>query len=396
MNGDGQRRSQGPILITPSTQPGGPSSIRLKKCRLSSHPPSGRCSFFGAMASRSDRRRFSEAMDTLLESGAIITTHNIPDADGLGAARALERWMEIKSPSCKVDIVVSQLISNTAKLISYLGMTTKDWQAIPPSDKRPIIIVDTNSMALLTDARILGNAVHLVIDHHQHDECSPESKYSITNIRSVSACEIIASLIPAVDFDTEERIYGNDSVMARALACGLIGDTDRLLLADIHSLHIIERLLKRAKVMRYDIDNTVFPPLDPNIVSALLEEMRFVQKTIRHDRVIAIAPTRIEPSAILSTKLLGVGAHVVAALGEISDSVHKMSLRVNVKDAHERGLHAHVIAREIGARCGVSERLKPGGHIDKAGGTLTGRYEDLSRIILDTIIEKMDEVFGKY
>jgi len=386
MNGDGQRRSQGPIIITPSDQPGQSSHIRLRMGRISSKPPQKRSTYLGRMAGRCQRGQFNTAMDHLLESGAIITTHDVPDPDGYGGAHALEKWMRMKSPSCRVDIVVSQRIPNTDRLIERLGMDVKGWQDIDPTDKRPIIIVDTNSMALLTGARILGNDVHLVIDHHQQDECSPDSRFSITNIKSISACEIIASLLPAEEITPE---------IALALACGLICDSERLKLADDHSLMIFKRLRERSGVMRHDIEEMVFPRLDPMIVHTLLEEMKQVEKVVRHGRLIAVAPTHVEPSAILSTALREMGADVVAVLGEISDSMHKLSLRVNVKDAYERGLHAHEIARELGSRCGVPERMKPGGHIDKAGGLLPGQYKDLSELALETIIERMDGIFGK-
>ncbi len=391
--GDGRiRESKKPIIIRPSKIPGGPSEVRLREDAFVNDFNQGRRrSFHGKMASERDRERFRRAIDLYKDSGAILTTHDVPDGDGLGAAYAIKRFLQSKYPSCRADIVVSQQIPHTDRLIEALGIDVCGWDRIPPQDDRPIIVLDTNSLALLTGARILGNRIHMIIDHHQkdvgrEDSSSPDADVEIINIKAISACEILASIIPKDEID--ER-------MALALASGIICDSERLKLADDQSLVIFQRLRKASGWRRDRIEEVAFPAPSSQTVSVLIDEMKMVRKSILHERLVAIGRTQIEPAAILSSALRDIGASVVGVLGEISPSLHKLSLRVNVRDAHENDLRADEIARKIGRICGVPENKKPGGHIDKAGGILPGSFEELSEIIFENIKEEMDRVFGK-
>jgi nanoRNase/pAp phosphatase (c-di-AMP/oligoRNAs hydrolase) len=340
--------------------------------------------FLGYMASAADRGRFANAMKMAAARGALITTHDVPDCDGLGSAFALQRFLFRKG--VHADIVTGPHIHLTDPLVETLEIRTKRWNEIPRDDARPIIVVDTNTPALLNGVSRRENQILMVIDHHQKGHSSLKTLYAIENQSAISASEIVASLM-------DRR--GIDRSIALALAVGIAGDSERLSDAEVGTLHIFESLLRISGASKKEVDELAYPDLPPGMVAAILEEMRHVESELYGNKVIAVAASRLENPAILANEIRNMNATVVAVLNEQAGGCHRVSFRVRFKEAHNGGIHANDIARRASEICGVPEGMRGGGHIDKAGAMIQGSYREITKAIFEAAREAIDRAAGK-
>ncbi len=319
--------------------------------------------YIGGMASPLERKYFNSAIKTVREMGAIITTHNIPDVDGLGAAYVLKK----NFPGSNVDIVTDKTIERTDPLVDRLGMRLKRWDEIPESDERPIIVVDTNTTSLLNGAVGRRNDILAVIDHHRLTSIPLSSLINIRNETAISVCEIIASLIPSSRIDRSSAL---------ALAAGIAGDSERLLDTDNETLEIFVKLRRISQESKDTIDMLAYPPLRPETLAALLEDMRHLRTEIYKGNLIAIGKTTQEIPALLAMTLKDTGNNVSIAMARIKSSLYRLSFRVKYRDAM-RGLYASEIAKKTSQKCGMCESMWGGGHIDKAGAVVHGSYDEV-------------------
>ena len=335
--------------------------------------------YLGKMATPSDRDVFRRAIRIAKEKGAIVTTHDMPDADGLGSAFCIQK--HLRSEGAQADVAVGQKTAITERFVSELKMDIRNWKDISTEDRRPLIIVDTNSPALLSCSAIRKNPQLLVIDHHKLMPPLLKPRFMINNEAAISACEIVASLIP------KERI---DSTAALALAIGIAGDSERLNFAEIRTLSIFESLLAISKAPKKTIDALAYPPWKSDMVVAVLEEMKHLHTETYLGRVIAVASSRLEQPSILATVLRDLNVNIIAVLNEIGNGWYKISFRVDLKEAHENGIHANEIAVKISKAFGMPKKLVGGGHIDKAGAMVRGAYQDIVSQIIKTTKEALD------
>ena len=339
--------------------------------------------FLGYMASAADRGKFSNAMKAAAARGAIITTHDVPDCDGLGAAFALQRILFRKG--AKADIVTGPHIHLTDPLVDALGICTKRWGEIPATDPRPIIVVDTNTPALLNGMNCRENQLLMVIDHHQNGHLTLKPLNMIENQSAISASEIVASLI-------DRRLIDRQSALA--LAVGIAGDSERLNDAEIGTLHIFESLLRISGASKKAVDELAYPDMPPMMVAAILEEMKHVESELYGNRVIAVAASTLENPAILANEIRNMNAAVVAVLKEQEGGWHKASFRVRFREAR-MGIHANDIARRTSEACGMPENMRGGGHIDKAGAIIHACYREISDAVFAAAREAIDGAAGK-
>jgi nanoRNase/pAp phosphatase (c-di-AMP/oligoRNAs hydrolase) len=340
--------------------------------------------FLGYMASAADRGRFGNAMKIASARGALITTHDVPDCDGLGAAFALQRLFFRRG--VLADIVTGPHIHLTDPLVEALEIRTKRWSDVPDSDARPIIVVDTNTPALLNGVSRRENQILMVIDHHQTGLSTLKPLYMIENQSAISASEIVASLIDRKFIDRKSAL---------ALAVGIAGDSERLNDAEVGTLHIFESLLMISGSSKKEVDGLAYPDLSPGMVAAILEEMKHVESELYGNKVIAVAASRLENPAILANEIRNMNASVVAVLSEQMGGWHRISFRVRFKEAHKGGIHANDIARRASEACGMPEGMRGGGHIDKAGAMIRGGYCEITKAIFEAAREAIDRAAGK-
>lgn len=339
--------------------------------------------YIGHMASASDRGRFCNAMKAASARGALITTHDVPDCDGLGSAFALQRILSKKS--AQADIITGPHIHLTDPLVEALGIRTKRWDEIPKSDTRPIIVVDTNTPELLNGMSTRENQLLMVIDHHQASQSSLKPLFMIENQAAISASEIVASVI-------DRRLI--DIKSALALAVGIASDSERLNDAERGTLRIFESLLQIAATSKKAVDELAYPDPPPTMVMAILEEMRHVESEIYDSRVIAVAASRLENPAILANEIRNMNAAIVAVLNEQAAGLHRVSFRVRFKEARS-GIHANDIARRASEICGMVEGKRGGGHIDKAGAIIRAGYREIADAVFEAAREAIDRAAGK-
>ncbi len=337
--------------------------------------------FIGGMARPLERQYFNSVVRTAREMGAIITTHNIPDVDGLGAAHVLKN--EIAGSN--VDIVTDKTIERTDPLVDRLGMRLKMWDEIPDSDERPIIVVDTNTTSLLNGAVKKRNNIFAVIDHHRVTSVPLDSIITIRNETAISVCEILASIIPSNRIDRSNAL---------ALAVGIAGDSERLLDTDRETLHIFEQLVTISQESKDTIDTLAYPPLRPETLVALHKDLRHLRTEIYRGNVIAIGKTTQEIPALLAIMLKDMGNNVSIAIAKVKSSLYRLSFRVKYRDAAQ-GLYASEIAKKTSQKCGMCESEWGGGHIDKAGALIHGSFDKVVAAAIESAKEIIDRALAR-
>ncbi|MCI0504196.1 DHH family phosphoesterase [Candidatus Micrarchaeota archaeon] len=340
--------------------------------------------YLGHMAGPAERGRFANAMKTAAAKGAIITTHDVPDCDGLGSAFALQRVLLKKG--AQADIVTGPPIHLTDPLVEKLSIHTKRWDEIPELDSRPIIVVDTNTPSLLNGMGRRKNQLLMVIDHHLGSGACLKPVFNVENQKAISASEILASVINRKEIDM---------ISALALAVGIAGDSERLSDAELGTLRIFESLLRISGASKREVDALAYPDNPPAIVAAILEELKRVKSALYRNTVIAVGASALENPAILANEIRNMGAAVVAVLGAQGNGYHKVSFRVRFMDAWKGGIHANDIARRASEACGMPERMWGGGHIDKAGAMIRGECQEITDAVFAAAKEAIDRAAGK-
>jgi len=324
-----------------------------------------RSGYIGDAATHTDRNHFRHIAKTVGREGAIITTHDTPDVDGLGGAFALKRYLE--KPGSPVDLVTFKTIQLTDPLVERLKMRLRDWRDIDASESRPLIVVDTGTPSLLSGCD--RTDIFAVIDHHPVNNPPLNATYKITG-RTVAGCEIIASLIPGEAIDPE---------MALALAVGIAGDSEKLDNIGTHTLTIFKALVAICREDKKTIDLLAYPPLKAEDLKVVIDEMRYLRMKICRDKLIAVGQSHLETPAIMATILKDMGVSVTAILylsgpgKAANENVYKVSYRVRSTEA-KAGVHACDIATEVSRRCGMPQNMLGGGHMDKAAAFITGAY----------------------
>jgi nanoRNase/pAp phosphatase (c-di-AMP/oligoRNAs hydrolase) len=337
----------------------------------------------GGMATQAQKDLFNYVVRTARGKGVIITTHDIPDVDGLGCAYALRRYIG----SRRAVIVTGSTIQRTDPLVDKLGMDLRRWSDIAKDDDRPMVVVDTNTASLMRSANGRGNDILAVIDHHCVTSTPLDATVFIRNERAVSVCEILASLIPS------SRIEGDPSI-ALALAVGIYGDSDRLLIADMPTLHTFEALAGIAGKKRPAIDALAYPPLSADTLVDLLEDIRHLRKETHRGKLIAVGKTTQDVPAVFAMMLGSMSINVGVAVGRIRKGAYRLSFRVNESDA-ALGLCASEIAEKTSEECGMPKSMYGGGHDNKAGGVIIGSYGRIVAAVMKASKEVIDQTLDK-
>jgi nanoRNase/pAp phosphatase (c-di-AMP/oligoRNAs hydrolase) len=337
--------------------------------------------YIGGMANRTQRGHFQHIIRLARRSGVIITTHDTPDVDALGAAYALQKHLLGKG--AVADIVTGKTISLTGPLMEKLGMERRTWSQVG-GDGRPVMVVDTNAPSLLTGCS--RKEFFAIIDHHEPGMHELEARFRIINKRAVSVCEVVASLIPEGDIDKE---------MALALAVGIAGDSERLVYADDGTLSIFDRLVDISGESKRSIDALAYPSLSGEEAVAVFNEMRNLRTELHRGRGIAVGASELENPAILATMVRNTGISITAILGLVSGGAasnqnwYKISFRVMNSEV-QKGIRASDIARRTSEKCRMPRDQLGGGHVDKAAAVVMGTYDSIVKAVLDAAREAID------
>ena len=150
----------------------------------------------------------------------ILSSHEGPDADGLGAEFAL--GTALSSFGKKVRIVNAERYSDCYAFIDSTGIIESLMEAKLDDEtirRSTVVLVDTNDVMYTGDVadRIVSKAAEtLVIDHH---ELKGEGSGRICSMPGLSStCEIIYRIISEMAYDIQEKV-------ASALFAGIVYDS---------------------------------------------------------------------------------------------------------------------------------------------------------------------------
>ncbi len=159
-----------------------------------------------------------------------LTTHVKPDADGLGSAAALRRWLLDAGKT--VDVIVPTPVSekyafmDPDRAVKVAGRDV-DLAALEPPDL--VAIVDTATWQQLEGMKPLvaeSGAPVLVIDHHR--TVDPLADIVLVDSDAAAAVVIVHRLLSEAGATIDEPIAGY-------LFAGLVGDTDWFRLPNVSS-----------------------------------------------------------------------------------------------------------------------------------------------------------------
>ena len=247
--------------------------------------------------------------------------------------------------------------------------------------------MDTNTPSLMRSANGRKNNILAVIDHHCVTSTPLDADVFIRNEKAVSVCEILASLIPS------SRIEGDPSI-ALALAVGIYGDSDRLLVADTPTLRVFDDLARIHGEKRPAIDALAYPPLSARTLVDLLKDIKHLRTETYRGKLIAVGRTTQEIPAVFAMTLSNMSINVAVAVGRIKNGVYRLSFRVKESDA-ALGVCASEIARETSEILHMPKEMYGGGHGDKAGGVVYGAYENVVGAVMKSAKEAIDRALGR-
>lgn len=340
--------------------------------------------YLAEMASPLDRKKFNRAIRSVRGPGLIITTHEAPDADGIGSAFAIAR--KFRALGKDADIVGGPSIPPIQPLIETLGLELKSWSKVPQDDQRPVIVVDTSNPALLKGLSGRKNRVILLIDHHHKNESVIAADEIIENTSALSASGIIASLLKKGEVDR---------LSALALAVGIASDSELLKYVDRRTLKLFVRLLKISGESKSSIDRLAYPPMASDKLKKVIQDMGSLRVDNYRGRVISVGLTTIDVPSIFADRIRLIGASVSAGIYCTEGGWARVSIRVGTRDIRDQGIAANQIAYRASELCNMPKDLRGGGHTDKGGAHIRASVDCIIKAVMQAAKEAIDIVERK-
>ena len=150
----------------------------------------------------------------------ILSSHEGPDADGLGAEFAL--GTALASFGKRVRIINAERYSDSYRFIDVTGIIEKLSETRLDDEmigRSTVVLVDTNDVMYtgdVADSIVMKAAETLVIDHH---EMKGEGSGRICSMPNLSStCEMVYRILTEMGYDIQENV-------ASALLAGIVFDT---------------------------------------------------------------------------------------------------------------------------------------------------------------------------
>ncbi len=351
--------------------------------------------YISGIATQVQREFFDHAISVARRYGAVIGTHEPLDADGLGASYSLKRIIGGR----RVTIVTSNMMAHTDPLVAELQLNDlKRWSQIAKNDKRPRIVVDTNTATVMPSAKgkLKEEDVLMVLDHHSVTSIPLTAPVFIRNETATAVCEMLALLVPS-------RSIEEDPSIALALATGIAADNARMTATSKQTQQTFRELVKVSGKSESEIYALAYPPLSPRTFVNLLNDTRHLRTEIYRGKVISVGKTTQELPSLLSIMLNAITPpnnpdssyiNVAVALGAIDNGVYKVSFRVKQSDV-DHGIIPSEIAKRTSADLGMPREDYMGGHGNMAAGVVRGAYEDIVDTIIRRTKEAIDHALGR-
>lgn len=304
-----------------------------------------------------------------------VTMHIRPDGDSIGSALAL-RGMLTKMGK-KVDVYADGEVPDSLSYLADIDKIIKtDDEGEPPHYVRYdlLVIVDTGDKHRVGLNQFLFDCAKkvLVFDHHLNPTI--EADLIISNPMRASVGEMMFEFFTAHNVKIDKK-------MAEALYTAVASDTGCFLFPNTnwYTHHVASELLK-LDIDIANINYKNFRVYDPKTLAALmsvLETIRFV-----HNGQIAI--TYLDYKLVTRWNFNHDERHRFQRYASDADGVKvSIFLTEQERDEFNISLRSH---DEVNV-ADVARHFGGGGHKNAAGLTMTGRYKDVIKQIVDKVIE---------
>lgn len=174
----------------------------------------------------------------------IITTHQNPDGDGIGAGIALLLGLKKKYLDKEINFIIDDNIPNNIKFLSGTELIFKAENIKEIKNVDLIISLDAASIERIGELKnFKGKLPILNIDHHISNDNFGDFNY--VDIKSASTSEIIFTFLEKLGIEIDIR-------MGEALYTGIVNDTGNFK----HSNVSKETFIKASKLIEIGVNNT--------------------------------------------------------------------------------------------------------------------------------------------
>ena len=306
-----------------------------------------------------------------------IYGHVLSDGDCIGAATALAAYLENNYANIKTHIFLDHFKAEFAEVIPMIKMGRVEYEEPDNNCYFDIsFVLDcAGTDRIAADSQAIERADYLVcIDHHLSNVGFGDEWY--VNPDASSACEFLFSF-----FESEKM----DSVIADSLLTGIVHDTGAFTNANVtkQTMETVGALIDAGGHLMEVVNKT------------------FVNQSLIQQKAMGLALSKLQASCngkivytyISTDEMKAIGAKV-SDLDAIVDRVKRTGGAVCAMFAYPKGGGEWKFSLRSDGSVNVSEialAYGGGGHFRAAGFQITGDFEELQKIILQELSDKIGQ-----
>ncbi|MGL4981051.1 MAG: DHH family phosphoesterase [Fusobacteriaceae bacterium] len=261
----------------------------------------------------------------------IITTHQNPDADGLGSAIALFLALDKIS---KVKILIDDNVPKNIEFL-YGSKFVEKYNSYSENENLDLIIcLDSANLERIGRVKELaGKAPIINIDHHISNDSYGDYNYVASDL--ASTCEILFQLLKAMDAKLDENI-------ASAIYAGIVNDTGNFSHSNVKksTFQMASELLEAGAdnhIIVRELRNTRSLPAiklkgKAMLGSEYIIEKRFIYSLITQEDYIKYGGDKADTDGVSEELLSCNTADTSLFLREEADGSYKGSMRTKSED----------------------------------------------------------------
>jgi len=301
-----------------------------------------------------------------LQGKTLVLTHHNADIDAAASAVALT--IGLKKLGKLAEAGVGESVSRAAR-----GFCKNYELIVDPdcSNYDNVILVDTSVPEQLSSVKNLK--VGCVIDHHPRGKLVGDVAWIDAEKKSSAQMVYFVLKDLGVEIDPE---------LAKVLACGIVGDTAHLRLAEEEEFSVLLELLKTG-VKYSEVLKLLECQIDLSERVACLKACARA-KVYRSGDILVVISKVISHEAAACRALLRSGADVSVVMAKKSD-------QIRVSSRAKYSLKGKIDLSEIFK--GVGEIIKGSGGGHDLAGSANGKNKD-SKAVRKFLLEKLSEKFG--
>ena len=304
----------------------------------------------------------------------VITAHETPDADALGAEIAMCSILEQLGK--RATILNADPAPLLFEFITKLGRVNvlKDESSIPDDiAERALIILDVNDIRNIgaVSTLILPNVrEYFILDHHEHEESVATG--NLIEVGASSACEILFTLAEYLEVTVTLE-------MATALFAGIVFDTGSFVYQKTSAKTFdVAKKLVEIGVVPSDIYTRMY---ESNSISFLVLQSRVLASLeLYYDEQVAV-------QSMLKSMLTEVGANYEEGQSLINVPLRSSDVRVSVffKENDEGLLRCSLRSKGQIDVASIAQSFGGGGHRNAAGFKCSASLNECKREVLEQL-----------